>query len=107
MTNNETTINVAFDPASPTSGIQEAIDVLGKKGGCVRVPAGEWPLRASVVLSSRVQLIGDGSARVGNTSHAGAYIGRSAPFSAWMKLHSCPRSHTPRVGRAACRLRRV
>ncbi|NKB66400.1 MAG: hypothetical protein GKR89_05025 [Candidatus Latescibacteria bacterium] len=54
------TINAVFDPASPTSGIQEAIDALGKEGGCVRVPAGEWSLRASVVLHSRVQLVGDG-----------------------------------------------
>ena len=52
------------DPQSPTYGIQAAIEGLGEKGGIVRVPAGEWPLRASVVLSSRVALIGDGPATV-------------------------------------------
>ena len=62
MGNNEATINAVFDPASPTSGIQEAIDALGEGGGCVRIPAGEWPLRRSIVLSSRVQLAGDGPA---------------------------------------------
>ena len=62
MTNKEMTINVAFDPASPTSGIQEAIDALGKGGGCVRIPAGQWPLRRSIILSSQVQLVGDGPA---------------------------------------------
>ena len=62
LQNNEATINAAFDPASPTSGIQEAIDALGKGGGCVRIPAGQWPLRRSIVLSSRVQLAGDGPA---------------------------------------------
>ena len=62
MENKTDTINAVFDPASPTSGIQEAIDALGDRGGCVRIPAGEWPLRRSVVLASRVQLSGDGPA---------------------------------------------
>ncbi len=56
-------VNVAtFDSDSPTSGIQEAIDALGDGGGCVRIPAGEWRLRGSVVLPSRVCLFGDGPA---------------------------------------------
>lgn len=55
-------IIVAFDSHSATSGIQEAIDALGEWGGCVRVPAGEWRLRRSVVLRSRVSLVGDGPA---------------------------------------------
>ena len=54
------TINADFDPASPTSGIQKAIDSLGDQGGCVRIRAGEWPLRRSLVLPSRIQLAGDG-----------------------------------------------
>ena len=62
MENNEATINAAFAPTSPTSGIQEAIDALGERGGSVRIPAGEWPLRRSIVLSSQVQLAGDGPA---------------------------------------------
>ena len=33
MQNGEATINAAFDPASPTSGIQEAIDALGDGNG--------------------------------------------------------------------------
>jgi len=59
---NEAIINAAFDPASPTSGIQEAIDALGKEGGSVRIPAGEWPLRQSIVMPSQVQLAGNGPA---------------------------------------------
>jgi len=59
---NEAAINVAFDPTSPTSGIQEAIDALGEVGGSVQIPAGKWPLRQSIVMSSRVQLAGVGPA---------------------------------------------
>jgi hypothetical protein len=59
---NEKMIVAAFDSASPTSGIQEAIDALGEQGGSVRVPAGQWRLRRSVVLPSRVSLSGDGPA---------------------------------------------
>ena len=55
-------ITAAFDPDSNTSGIQEAIDALGEQGGRVRVPAGEWRLRRSIVLPSRVSLVGDGPA---------------------------------------------
>ncbi|NKB71042.1 MAG: hypothetical protein GKR89_28565 [Candidatus Latescibacteria bacterium] len=54
------TINAVFDPASPTSGIQEAIDALGEAGGSVHIPAGAWPLRRSIVMPSRIQLMGDG-----------------------------------------------
>lgn len=61
-TRNEEAITAAFDPDSPTSGIQEAIDALGERGGCVRIPAGEWRLRRSVVLRSKVSLVGDGPA---------------------------------------------
>ena len=60
MQGNGAANNATFDPASPTSGIQEAIDALGEGGGYVRIPAGEWPLRRSIVMSSRVQLTGDG-----------------------------------------------
>lgn len=51
-----------FDPDSPTSGIQETIDDLGQAGGHVRIPAGKWPLRCSVVLRSNLSLVGDGPA---------------------------------------------
>ncbi len=40
-TRNEEAITEAFDPDSPTSGIQEAIDALEERGGCVRIPAGD------------------------------------------------------------------
>ena len=49
---------------SPTSGIQEAIDALGGKGGRVRIPAGRWQLKRSVWVPSGVCLIGDGPATV-------------------------------------------
>jgi parallel beta-helix repeat protein len=55
-------ITAAFNPHSATSGIQEAIDALGQRGGRVRIPAGDWRLRQSVVLPSRVSLVGDGPA---------------------------------------------
>ncbi len=52
----------SLDQDSATSGIQEAIDALGERGGSVRIPAGKWRLRQSIVLRSGVSLIGDGSA---------------------------------------------
>lgn len=55
-------IAATFDPDSATSGIQEAIDALGERGGRVRIPAGEWRLRRSVVLPAKVSLVGDGPA---------------------------------------------
>lgn len=55
-------VTATFDPDSATSGIQEAIDSLGEAGGHVRIPAGCWPLRRSVVLRSRLNLVGDGPA---------------------------------------------
>ena len=38
------------DQDSATSGIQEAIDALGERSGSVRIPAGKWRLRQSIVL---------------------------------------------------------
>ena len=55
-------IMASLDQDSATSGIQEAIDALGERGGSVRIPAGKWRLRQSIVLRSGVSLIGDGSA---------------------------------------------
>ena len=55
-------IRASLDQDSATSGIQEAIDALGERGGSVRIPAGKWLLRQSIVLRSGVSLIGDGSA---------------------------------------------
>lgn len=55
-------IMASLDRDSATSGIQEAIDALGEQGGSVRIPAGKWRLRQSIVLRSGVSLIGDGSA---------------------------------------------
>ncbi len=55
-------IMASLDQDSATLGIQEAIDALGERGGSVRIPAGKWRLRQSIVLRSGVSLIGDGSA---------------------------------------------
>ena len=55
-------ITASLDQDSATSGIQEAIDALGERGGSVRIPAGKWRLRQSIVLRSGVSLIGDGPA---------------------------------------------
>ena len=46
------------NPASPTGGIQEAIDTLGPAGGTVSIPAGEFLLRQPVRLSSNTTLQG-------------------------------------------------
>ena len=53
-------ITATLDPNSASSGIQEAIDALGERGGRVRIPAGEWRLRRSIMLPDRVSLVGDG-----------------------------------------------
>ena len=59
-------INAAdfFDPASPTLGIQAAINAVPPEGGVVTVPAGRWPLHSSLVLRSNVILQGEGAATV-------------------------------------------
>ena len=49
-----------YDEQSPTSGIQEAIDSLPRRGGRVRVPSGRWHLMRSIWVPSGVSLIGDG-----------------------------------------------
>jgi parallel beta-helix repeat protein len=61
-----TTITVTGTSAtsSPTSGIQEAIDALGDGGGLVHLPTGEYPLRQSIRLKSRVTLRGEGGATI-------------------------------------------
>ena len=50
--------------ATPTAGIQEAIDSLPPAGGIVRLAAGVYPLRRSIFLRSGVTLIGAGAATV-------------------------------------------
>lgn len=47
-----------------TSGIQEAIDHLPRRGGVVVLPPGTYPLRRSVVLRSNIVLRGSGPATV-------------------------------------------
>lgn len=49
-----------YDEQSPTSGIQEAIGALPRRGGRVRLPAGRWHLSCSIWIPSGVSLIGDG-----------------------------------------------
>jgi len=46
--------------STPTSGLQEAIDAAPPEGGVVQVPPGEYLLRQSVRLRSRVTLQGAG-----------------------------------------------
>ena len=41
-------ILASFNRDSATSGIQEAIDALGERGGSVRIPTGKWRLRQSM-----------------------------------------------------------
>lgn len=53
-----------YDPQSPTSGIQEAIDTLPKAGGQVYLPSGRYVLKNSIRIPSRVRLIGEGAATV-------------------------------------------
>ena len=53
-----------YDPESPTAGIAEAIASLSPAGGRVRVPAGTYLLRQSVVVPRCVSLVGDGPATV-------------------------------------------
>jgi parallel beta-helix repeat protein len=49
---------------SPTAGIQEAIDALPESGGVVKLPAGEYVLRRSIVLRTGVTLAGAGPSTV-------------------------------------------
>jgi len=53
-----------FDPASPTSGLQEAIDATGPDGGIVLIPPGVYSLRRPLVMKSRVTLRGSGASTV-------------------------------------------
>ncbi|MDA0709615.1 MAG: right-handed parallel beta-helix repeat-containing protein [bacterium] len=53
-----------YDAKSKTSGIQEAIDALPEAGGQVHLPAGNYDLRCSIRLPSRVRLIGEGAATI-------------------------------------------
>ncbi|GAG16367.1 unnamed protein product, partial [marine sediment metagenome] len=46
--------------ASPTAGIQEAIDALPAGGGVVTLPRGRYVIRRAIVLRSHVTLRGDG-----------------------------------------------
>ncbi|MCX7826057.1 MAG: right-handed parallel beta-helix repeat-containing protein [Verrucomicrobiae bacterium] len=58
---------------SPTCGIQEAIDALPADGGVVNIPPGNYCLRRSIALRSRVTLRGAGSTTVltrGKQAHA-------------------------------------
>jgi parallel beta-helix repeat protein len=49
-------------PDSPTAGIQEAIDSLPRRGGCVVVPPGTFLMKRSIHLRSNVSLRGGGAA---------------------------------------------
>jgi len=62
----QTTANVADfrSSQSPTGGVQEAIDSLGPEGGTVTVPPGEYLLRRSINIRSRITLQGAGEQTV-------------------------------------------
>src|SRR5262245_27929900 len=59
-----TAMAVQPNPASPTAGIQEAIDALGPAGGVVMVPAGEYLLRQSIRVRNNVTLQGAGETTI-------------------------------------------
>jgi hypothetical protein len=49
-----------FNPASPTSGLQDAIDAAGPAGGLVVIPPGVYQLRRGLVLRSGITFRGSG-----------------------------------------------
>lgn len=53
-----------YDPASPTCGIQAAINALPPEGGTVTIPEGVYRLRSGLVLRSNVTLRGSGHGTV-------------------------------------------
>ena len=53
-----------FDPDSPSSGLQEAIDSLGRSGGVVNIPAGTYVLHRSLRLRANTTLRGVASATI-------------------------------------------
>ena len=53
-----------FDPKSPTSGIQEAIDHLKPAGGTVFLSPGVYKIRKSIILYSGVTITGNGETSV-------------------------------------------
>src|SRR5690242_9230947 len=53
-----------FDPHSPTSGLQKAIDAAEPAGGVVEIPPGVYPLKQGLVLRNGITLRGCGPATV-------------------------------------------
>jgi len=53
-----------FSDASPTCGIQDAIDSLPNRGGAVRIPAGRYVLRRAIQIHGSIALRGSGAATV-------------------------------------------
>jgi hypothetical protein len=53
-------VRLPADPASFTSGIQEAVDALPPEGGTVLLPAGTYLLRRQVTLRANVTVAGEG-----------------------------------------------
>lgn len=49
-----------YDPASPTAGLQEAVDHLKPEGGVIYISPGTYKIRRSVILSSGINLVGCG-----------------------------------------------
>ncbi|OGQ19852.1 MAG: hypothetical protein A2138_03790 [Deltaproteobacteria bacterium RBG_16_71_12] len=54
-------VTVAPSAGSPTAGIQEAINALGRDGGAVTIPPGEYLLRQAIHVRSNVTLEGTGA----------------------------------------------
>ncbi len=53
-----------FDPSSPTSGLQEAVDHLKPEGGTIFLSPGVYKIRKSIRLFSGVTIVGNGESSV-------------------------------------------
>jgi hypothetical protein len=69
-----------FDPSSPTSGLQEAVDHLKPDGGTIILSPGVYKIRKSILLFSGVYIIGNGEYSV--IERADSCIQRPLSFSA-------------------------
>ncbi len=60
------TVNAAdyYNPASPSSGLQEAIDSLPRQGGIVEIPPGTYLVQRSLRLKGNTTLRGAGAATI-------------------------------------------
>ena len=73
-------VTAKVNPASPTGGIQEAIDALPPNGGVVVLPPGTYLLRQAVVLHNHVTLRGAGGRTI---------LTRGRPREVMPRLRDC------------------